>query len=389
MDFRFSAAEDQLRADVRAFLEESLPPLDGRFEPDVPGGDDFEEAQAFNKKLAAKGWIAPAWPVQYGGLGASIYEQMVFNEEFGYYGAPDTGTRGFGVGMIGPTLIVHGTEEQKREHLPRITNAEAIWCQGYSEPGAGSDLASLQTRAMRDGDDYIVNGQKIWNSGGHDANWIFLLARTDPDAPKHKGISFFMLDMKTPGVTVRPLVNIADRHDFNEVFFEDVRIPRSNMIGEENRGWYVGMTLLDFERSGVARTGAQRRTLEVFGRWLSEAPAWQRGRARLGYAEMLIENNVARCLGYRIGDMQARGQHPSYEASMVKVFQSELSQRIFNFGVNALGIAGQLRPGDPHAPLLGEFAENYMLISPASVYSGSNEIQRNIIATRGLGLPRD
>jgi alkylation response protein AidB-like acyl-CoA dehydrogenase len=389
MDFRFSPAEEQLRADVRAFLEEALPPLDGRFELDVPGGDDLDEAQAFNRKLAARGWIAPAWPKQYGGLGASIYEQMVFGEEFGYYGAPDTGTRAFGVGMLGPTLIVHGTEEQKREHLPRITSAEAIWCQGYSEPSAGSDLASLQTRAVRDGDDYVVNGQKIWTSGGHGANWIFLLARTDPEAPKHKGISFFLLDMKTPGVTVRPLINMADRHDFNEVFFEDVRIPRANMVGEENRGWYVGMTLLDFERSGVARTGAQRRTLEVFGRYLKAAPAWRRARARLGYAEMLIENNVARCLGYRIGDMQARGGHPSYEASMIKVFQSELSQRIYNFGLNALGIAGQLRASEPRAPLLGEFAENHMLISPASIYSGSNEIQRNIIATRGLGLPRD
>ena len=389
MDFRFGEAEERLRADVRAFLEVSLPPLDGRFEPDIPGGDDFEEAREFNRRLAAKGWIAPAWPKPYGGLGASIYEQMVFSEEFGYYGAPDNGTRGFGVGMLGPTLIVHGSEEQRREHLPRITSGEAIWCQGYSEPGSGSDLASLQTRAVRDGDDYIVNGQKIWTSGGHGANWIFLLARTDPDAPKHKGISFFLLDMKTPGVTIRPLINMADRHDFNEVFFEDVRIPRANMVGDENRGWYVGMTLLDFERSGVARTGAQRRTLEVFGRWLKGAPAERRERARPGFAEMVIENNVARSLGYRIGDMQTRGQHPSYEASMVKVFQSELSQRIYNFGLNALGVGGQLRSGDPRAPLLGEFAENYMLISPATIYSGSNEIQRNIIATRGLGLPRD
>ena len=279
MDFRSGEAEERLRSEVRAFLEESLPPLDGRFEPDIPGGDDFEEAREFNRRLAARGWIAPAWPKAYGGLGASIYEQMVFSEEFGYYGAPDNGTRGFGVGMLGPTLIVHGSEEQRREHLPRITSGEAIWCQGYSEPGSGSDLASLQTRAVRDagtpargGDDYIVNGLKNWTSGGHGANWIFLLARTDPDAPKHKGISFFLLDMKTSGVAVRPLINMADRHDFNEVFFEDARIPRANMVGDENRGWYVGMTLPDFERSGVAHTRAQRRTLEVFARWLKTAP---------------------------------------------------------------------------------------------------------------------
>ena len=170
MDFQFGPAEEQLRSDVRSFLTDVLPPLDGRFDPDVPGGDDFDEALKFNKQLAEKGWIAPAWPKAYGGLSASIYEQMVFSEEFGYYGAPDNGTRAFGVGMIGPTLIVHGTEEQKREHLPRMTSAEAVWCQGYSEPGSGSDLASLQTRAVRDGDDYIVNGQKIWTSGGHGAN---------------------------------------------------------------------------------------------------------------------------------------------------------------------------------------------------------------------------
>jgi alkylation response protein AidB-like acyl-CoA dehydrogenase len=173
------------------------------------------------------------------------------------------------------------------------------------------------------------------------------------------------------------------------VFFEDVRVPAANVVGEVNRGWYVGMTLLDFERSGVARTGAQRRTLELFARWLRKAPDVARARARLGLAEMVIQNNVVRALGYRIGDMQTRGQHPSYEASMVKVFQSELSQRIYNFGLNALGLSGQIRFGDARAPLLGEFAENYMLISPASVYSGSNEVQRNIIASRGLGLPRD
>lgn len=389
MDFRFGKSEEELRTEVRAFLQSSLSAPDERFHADVPGGSDFNEALAFNQKLAEKGWIAPAWPKEYGGLGATIFEQMVFAEEFGYYGTPDNGTRAFGVGMLGPTLIVHGSEAQKREHLPRITSAEAVWCQGYSEPGAGSDLASLQTRAVRDGDDFVLNGQKIWTSGGHGANWIFVLARSDPDAPKHKGISFFMVDMRAPGITVRPLVNMADRHDFNEVFFEDVRVPAANMIGEENRGWYVGMTLLDFERSGVARTGSQRRTLETFGRWLRNSSPGVRARSRLGYAELVLENNVARALGYRIGDMQTRGQHPSYEASMVKVFQSELSQRMYNFGVNALGLAGQLRPGDPFAPLRGEFAENHMLISPASVYSGSNEIQRNIIATRGLGLPRD
>ncbi len=389
MELAFGEREEKLRGEVRSFLKEHLP-------TNVDGGglglrsdEAFVAAQKFNEELGRRGWIAPAWPKEYGGLGATIFEQMVFSEEFGYHGAPDTGTRGFGVGMIGPTLIVHGSEEQKREHLPRITTGEAIWCQGYSEPGAGSDLASLQTRAVRDGDDYVVNGQKIWTSGGHRANWMFMLARTDPDAPKHRGISFFLLDIKnTPGVTVRPLINMANRHHFNEVFFEDVRIPAKNLIGEENRGWYVGMTLLDFERSGIGGIAAQRRTLEKLAGYLREQPQSKRERHRLGLANLVVENNVGKYLGYRIGDMQTRGLHPNYEASVIKVFQSELAQRIYRFAVNTVGLAGQLVPEQQDAPMGGEMAEGYLTSIPGTIYSGSSEIQRNIIATRGLGLPR-
>jgi len=391
MDLRFGEKEERLRTEVQQFLAEHLPRRkdDDGYRDARTDDQAFEAAKRFNQELGRRGWIAPAWPEEYGGLGASIYEQMVFNEEFGYHGAPDTGTRGFGVGMIGPTLIVHGNEEQKREHLPGITSGEAIWCQGYSEPGAGSDLASLQTRATRDGDDFVVNGQKIWTSGGHRANWMFLLTRTDPDAPKHKGISFLLLDIKnTPGVEIRPLINMANRHHFNEVFFDNVRIPRRNLVGEENRGWYVGMTLLDFERSGIGGTAGQRRTLERLTEWLKEAPAWQRERHRLNLAELVIENNVAKYLGYRIGDMQSKGQHPNYEASVIKIFQSELGQRIYRFGVNALGLPGQLMPEQPGAPFEGDLPENYLTSVPSTIYSGSNEIQRNIIATRGLGLPR-
>jgi alkylation response protein AidB-like acyl-CoA dehydrogenase len=390
VDLKFGEKEEALRRDVRAFLEEHMPQGSETAGGLLEDSDElFEAGKQFNKALAERGWIAPAWPRQYGGLDASIYEQMVFNEEFGYYGAPDTGTRGFGVGMIGPTLIVHGSEEQKREHLPRITSGEAIWCQGYSEPGSGSDLASLQTRAVLDGDDYVINGQKIWTSGGHRANWMFLLARTDPEAPKHRGISFFLLDIKnTPGVDVQPLINMANHHHFNQVFFDNVRVPRRNLVGEENRGWYVGMTLLDFERSRVSTTAAQRRTLERLADWLRGQSQSKREQLRAGLANLVIENNVGKYLGYRIGDMQTKGLHPNYEASAVKVFQSELSQRIYRFGLNAIGLAGQLLPEQPGAPLSGETPEGYMLSVPMTIYSGSNEIQRNIIATRGLGLPR-
>ena len=392
MELRFGEKEEKLRLEVRSFLIENngRNGESGGAELGSRSDEEFEFAKGFNKKLAERGWIAPAWPKEYGGLGASIYEQMVFNEEFGYWGAPDTGTRGFGVGMIGPTLIIHGNEEQKKNYLPKITSGEHIWCQGYSEPGAGSDLASLQTRATRDGDDFIINGQKIWTSGGHRSNQMFCLVRTDPEAPKHRGISFLLIDdiKNTPGLTVRPLINMANRHHFNEVFFEDVRVPARNLIGEENRGWYVGMTLLDFERSGIGTTASQKRTLEELAKNLREGPKDRRELYRTCLADHVVSNNVGRFLGYRIGYIQANGMVPNYEASVVKIFQSELGQKIYNFGVNLLGMSGQMMPEEPRAPLHGDLPESHLMAVPSSIYSGSNEIQRNIIATRGLGLPR-
>jgi alkylation response protein AidB-like acyl-CoA dehydrogenase len=392
MDLKFGAKEEALRDEVRSFLLKNLPSAS-----DTGGSgfgnrsdQDFADALEFNRKLGEKGWIAPAWPKEYGGLGASIYEQIVFNEEFGYYGAPDTGTRGFGVGMIGPTLIIHGNDEQKKHYLPKITSGEHIWCQGYSEPGSGSDLASLQTRAVRDGDEYVIDGQKIWTSGGHRANQMFCLVRTDPEAPKHRGITFLLIDdiKNRQGLTIRPLVNMANRHHFNEVFFEDVRVPVRNRVGEENRGWYVGMTLLDFERSGIGTTAAQRKTLESLARSLRGMDASKRALHRHKLADFVVANNVGKYLGYRIGHIQATGGVPNYEASVVKIYQSELGQRIYNWGVNMLGMAGQMVPEEPMAPLGGDLPESYLQAVPSSIYSGTNEIQRNIIATRGLGLPR-
>ena len=392
MDLKFGAKEEALRLEVQSFLKSNLPKSadTGGAGMGSRSDDDFNDAKEFNRKLGEKGWIAPAWPKEYGGLGASIYEQIVFNEEFGYHGAPDTGTRGFGVGMIGPTLIIHGNEEQKKRYLPKITSGEHIWCQGYSEPGSGSDLASLQTRAVRDGDEYVINGQKIWTSGGHRANQMFCLVRTDPEAPKHRGISFLLIDdiKNVQGLTIRPLVNMANRHHFNEVFFEDVRVPARNLIGEENRGWYVGMTLLDFERSGIGVTAGQRHTLEALATTLKQADPEKRKNNRLKLADFVVSNNVGKYLGYRIGHIQAKGGVPNYEASVVKIYQSELGQRIYNYGVNMLGLAGQLVPEEPRAPLNGDLPESYLASVPSTIYSGTNEIQRNIIATRGLGLPR-
>ncbi|HET7737979.1 MAG TPA: acyl-CoA dehydrogenase family protein [Tepidiformaceae bacterium] len=390
MEFRFGEKEEALRQEVRTFLKGELEGDKNRDEFTASSDEAFEFAKNFNSELAKRGWIAPAWPKEYGGLGASIFEQIVFNEEFGYHGAPDTGTRGFGVGMIGPTLIIHGSEEQKKHYLPKITSGEHIWCQGYSEPGAGSDLASLQTRAHRDGDDFVINGQKIWTSGGHRANQMFTLVRTDPEAPKHRGISFLLIDdiKNTPGLSVRPLINMANRHHFNEVFFEDVRVPAKNLIGEENRGWYVGMTLLDYERSGIAVTASQRKTLEKLTANLKSQPADARDRYRTRLADLVVANNVGKYIGYRIGHIQASGGVPNYEASVAKIYQSELGQKIYNFGVNMLGLSGQMMPEEPRAPISGDLPEAMLQAVPSTIYSGTNEIQRNIIATRGLGLPR-
>jgi alkylation response protein AidB-like acyl-CoA dehydrogenase len=289
--------------------------------------------------------------------------------------------------------MVHGTEEQKRQFLPPIAHGEVVWCQLFSEPGSGSDLASLQTRAVADGDDFVVNGQKIWTSGAHHSDCAILLARTDPDAPKHRGITYFLVDMRSPGVEVRPLVNMLNGHAFNEVFLENVRIPRSQVVGEVNRGWYVGTTTLDFERSGIGRFASGRRLLEELsthardtranGRRLIDVP-----KVKMELAERVIENDVGRYLAYRVAWMQSAGKIPNYEASMVKLYGSELQQRIARTAIGLLGLGGQLIEGSLRAPLGGHMAMQYMAVVPSTIAAGTSEVQRNIIATRGLGLPR-
>jgi alkylation response protein AidB-like acyl-CoA dehydrogenase len=313
------------------------------------------------------------------------------NEEFAENRVPPVG--GMGTSMVGPTLITHGNEEQKKEHLSRILSGEVQWCQGFSEPGSGSDLASLQTRAVKDGDDYVINGQKIWTSGAQFAHWMFMMARTDPDAPKHKGISYFLLDMKSPGVTVRPLTNLANQDMFNEVFFDNVRVPAKNIVGELNRGWYVGTTTLDFERSSIGSAVGIRIQLDQLVKYAKEHQA--DGSSRTGYmtsikselADRYVEANVAKMMSYRVVSMQAKGLIPNHEASMTKLFASELSQRISRTGVKVLGLYGQLYGND--APMRGRYESSYMTSLSSTIAGGTSEIQRNIIATRGLGLPRD
>jgi len=392
MRFSFTPQQEAFRDEVNAFLRDALPP-DWEGADNAIDDESYQFGREFLKKLAPMRWIAPAWPKQYGGLDMSLWDQVVFNEAMGYARAPIVNTAA--VGYLGPTIILYGTDEQKRQHLPGITAGDVVWCQGYSEPNSGSDLASLQTRAVQDGDDFILNGQKIWTSQAHYADWMFVLARTDPDAPKHRGISYFLMDMNTPGVTVRPLINMANGAGFNEVFFENVRIPRSGLLGELNRGWYIATTTLDFERSSIGGTSQARRSLEDLVRFAkSEREAgsgralWDRPGVRHAIADLWIDLEMARMLSYRVVSMQERGLVPNYEASIIKVFSSEFVQRQARVGLGIMGLYGGLWEGSPHAKLRGRFAKSYVATVGTAIAGGTSEIQRNIIAQRGLGLPR-
>jgi alkylation response protein AidB-like acyl-CoA dehydrogenase len=391
MRFQDTPELAEWRTQVRQFVDthwraHSRP---GEEEDSMEGPTDMSRTKVWLDKLAENGWIAAAWPKKYGGADMSVLEQFVLNQELHEAGAPTSRQM---LNLVGPTIMLHGTEEQRAEHLPPMLRGEVGWCQGFSEPGSGSDLASLQTRAVRDGDDYVVNGQKIWTSGAHRADWIFMMARTDPDAPKHRGISYLLVNMKNPGITVRPLINMANGHVFNEVFFEDVRVPVKNRIGEENRGWYVGTTTLDFERSNIARAITARKNVEKLAKYSRQRDAAGDpvGRSyKLEIADRAVETAVCELLSFVVISIQARGGVPNMEASMCKMYGSELSQRIALTKMHLTGMKGQFRKFDGIESTLGNSAAmEYMQVVPATIAAGTSEIQRNIIATRGLGLPR-
>jgi alkylation response protein AidB-like acyl-CoA dehydrogenase len=354
------------RSEVRDFIRSNLPDeLKGRGEEGFGegqiarnrqdeaelrrsrvGGEGFRRATGpmaeWRQRLFDKGWVAPAWPKEYGGAEMTHMQQFILAQEFAEQGVPQVG--GMGISLSGPTIIVHGTDEQKAEHLPKILRGETQWCQGFSEPGAGSDLASLQTRAVKDGDDYVINGSKIWTSGAQFANMMFMMARTDPDAPKHRGITYFLLDFKTPGITLQPLVQMTGAAGFNQVFFDNVRVPAKNVVGEVNRGWYVGTTTLDFERSGVGAAITARKNVERMAKFAKDnkdanfITLLRNPKTRLELADRMVECNVLEMLVYRILDMQNRGMIPNYEASMGKLYRSELNQRIEATGMKLIGL---------------------------------------------------
>jgi alkylation response protein AidB-like acyl-CoA dehydrogenase len=328
----------------------------------------------------------------------TIMEQFIYNMETARLRAPSPlFIGGLGVAVLGPTILVYGSEEQKKEYIPAILGGEVMWCQGFSEPGSGSDLASLQTRAVRDGDDYVINGQKMWTTLAHMSKYMLMLARTDADVPKHKGISYFVVPMDSPGVTVRPLMNMANTHEFNEVFFDNVRIPAKNLLGEENRGWYMAVTTLDIERSNIGSAIGQEESVNdlfAFAREHKEngqTVLASNARMRHELVERLIEAECSMMLSYRLITMQNRGLIPNYEASATKMYSMELNQRIATTGMKMLGMYGQLGGGGDGkwTPLGGRLQYQYLRSVANTIEGGTTEIQKNIVATRGLGLPRE
>jgi 3-oxocholest-4-en-26-oyl-CoA dehydrogenase alpha subunit len=391
VDFEFTPEHEAFRAEVHAFLERGWPPawrgghhVGPAYTDDVP-----EREHEFRLKLGRQGWLALALPKEYGGQGRSVMEQLIFQDEMSYYGAPYSNTA---VGYVAPTLMRYGSEYQKQTFIPGIASGEIDFALGYTEPNAGSDLASLQTRAVEDGDDFVINGQKVYITMAHKSEYLWLAARTDPEAPKHRGISLFIVDLKSPGVSVRPLWTIGDGRT-NEVFLDNVRVPRKHLLADLNRGWYYLSTALDFERFNGFPLGETRFLLEMLvgfarqtslgGTRLRDVP-WIRSELAAHSSRL----QVARLLQYRTAWMAEQGIVANAEASMLKLFASELLQNLAQTGSRILGLYGALREGSRWAPLQGRVERASRGTLLGTFAGGSNEIQRNIIATRGLGLPR-
>ena len=393
MDFRFTEEQESFRSEVRAFLAENLgQDWQGVVPDDYFTDENWKLIRGLTGKLVDKGWLTLAWPTEYGGQGRPHIEQMIYNEETAYFRAPMRDTS-MGTHMVGPSIMMYGSDEQKNQYLSEIADGSAVYCQGFSEPESGSDLASLHLSAVEDGDDFVLNGSKVWTSGAHKANRCYLMARTEPDAPKHRGISMFIVDMDTPGIDVRPIINMHNVHYFNEVFFENVRIPKQSMIGEMNRGWYVAATTLDFERSGVGRYAGNRRDLEELislarelklnGKSLNDNPMFRRR-----IAELWMTNEAGKLVAYQVAWMQSQGLVPNKEASVSKLVGSEINQKISDLGMKMLGMYGALEKESKWAYLHGRIASQWMNSYSLTLRAGTSEIQRNIIAFRGLGLPR-
>ena len=394
MDFQLSPEDAAFQAEVRTWLADHRDEIRHVREVDwEAGGEAFERYRAWERRLFEAGLGAVHWPEEFGGRGATLMQQAIFTDEYVKAKGPDRINR-LGLGLLGPTLMVFGTEEQKAEHLSRILRCDEIWCQGFSEPNAGSDLASLRTRADVEGDEFVINGQKIWTSLGRFGDWIFVLARTDSAAPKHKGISFILVDMHSPGVEVRPLVQIDGSARFAEVFFTDVRVPRSNLVGGLNEGWKVAMTTLGFERgTGLGSPAAFNRmfndVVELTRRTQREqGTAADDPDVRRRVAQGYIETRLFQLNNQRTLSKLVKGAQVGSEASLNKLYWSEMETRLLELGLDVLGPRAEIAEG-PESERDGELFGDYLYARASMIYAGTNEIQKNIIAQRVLGLPRE
>ena len=393
MNLDYSAGERVFRDEVRGWLRANLPPA-MRDKVVRYAHLTRDDLLGWHRILADKGWIAPAWPAAWGGTGWNVVERYIFEEECGYAGAPPL--MPFGLAMCAPVLLKFGTDAQKERYLPRIYRGDDFWCQGYSEPNSGSDLASLKTSAVRRGDRYVVNGQKIWTTLAHIADWIFCLVRTDPSPErKQDGISFLLIDMRTPGITVRPLILMDGGHEVNEVFFDDVEVPIENRVHDEGKGWTVAKYLLGHERMNTARIGTSKRELEQLKDFVARQrkdgrPLSDDSRFRDKLSRLEIELLALEITNLRFLDQLRGGRAPGAEVSMLKIKGTEIQQTLTELMLEAAGPLAQAIAttdgSDLADPLLAALAPRYCNMRKTTIYAGSNEIQRNIIAKHALGL---
>ncbi|MFC2016825.1 acyl-CoA dehydrogenase family protein [Chloroflexota bacterium] len=388
MDFKFTEEQKKFRQEVRNFLEEEL--RQGTFKPACDAWIQ-ESSPEFTKKVAQRGWIGLTWPKEYGGQERSNIDRLILTEEMLRYGAP-AACHWFADRQIGRSILVHGTEEQKMELLPKIVKGKAYVGLGMSEPEAGSDLASLKTRAVEDGDEYIIDGQKMWASCAKFMNYIYLVARTDPEAPQHRGISEFVIETTLPGITITPTIDITGSEAWAEVFFDNVRVPKKCLIGEKNRGFYQIMNQLDYERAGVERLMGNYPLFEAIVQFTKETkrdgkPLSQDTLIRHKLAQLQVEFDVGRLLIYRVAVIMEEGRTLNVEAAMAKTYSTGFEQHLASVATEILGLYGQLMAESKWAPILGMAPHSFLGSKGYSLQAGTSEILRNIIASRGLGLP--
>ena len=398
MDLTLTPEQETFRETVRTWLRANIPEEWARQTvagSDIPRVEAYDLLRRWQRTLYDAGFLGLTWPVEYGGRGLTFVEEIILQQEMALAKAPPV-LNVLGIGMAGPTIIAYGTEEQKKRYPAKILSCEEIWCQGYSEPNAGSDLAALQTRAVRDGEHWVLNGQKVWTSFAQFADWMMLLARTDPAAPRHKGITYFLLDMKLPGITVKPLRQITGDAEFNEVFFDNVRVHESQVLGGVNSGWRVGVTTLMYERLTlgfglqvrlrIALDGLieMARRVEKTGRAVTKDPL-----TRQKLAQLWIETESLKYTGARALTRLLRGELPGPEASAGKITWVDVNQRLQEIAMEIQGPYSQLRRGSEWAVEGGAWAHSFLRSRANSIEGGTTEIQKNIIAERVLGLPKD